>query len=289
MIPLHAPTRVGSREVLLVDDLVLTHVTDNLAARLLPIATGDASLPLYVERQHVDALAELHPELPLYGLWQTLIATGRVPQRPGLYQIATDDTPHQERYLVREEDGAYSGRLTQEAMLDAFAPDPASVRPEVLDANPNTLRLPAQPIQTLQARRAQQARTRRQTLTAAALAALACLLLGTAADRTLHYRHAQQQQQAERLAQQTARLHQTLRRLHAGARIEPVDQSQRLDQLLILSRHSQRLEIPSTSLLSAAPLRAVIRADAPLPPIMPQGLAVQHASRRPDGSLHLAW
>ena len=157
MIPLHAPARIGSREVLLVDDLVLTHVTDNLAARLLPIATSDASLPLYVERQHVDALAELHPELPLYGLWQTLIATGRVPQRPGLYQIATDDTPHQGRYLVREEDGAYSGRLTQDAMLDAFAPDPASVRPEVLDANPNTLRLPAQPIQTLQARRAQQA------------------------------------------------------------------------------------------------------------------------------------
>ncbi len=289
MIPLHAPVRIDSRNVLLVDDLVLTHLDDALAARLIPIATDDADLPLYVEQQQVDTLAELHPGLPLYGLWQTLIASGRVPKRAGLYQIATDDSPHQGRYLVREADGAYSGRLTQDAMLDAFAPDQPVQRPEALNANPNTLRLPAQPVQTLQARREKHARSRRQALTVTGLAVLASLLLGAIADRILHYRYAQQLHEAAQLAQQISRLQQELRNLNAGARIEPVDQSHRLDQLLILSRHGRSLEIPQTSVLGTAPMQAIIRPRAALPPSMPQGLAVQHALRRPDGSLQLVW
>ena len=55
MIPLDRPTRIGSRQVILVDDLVLTHLTGALAERLMAVASDDPELPLYVEQESVDA------------------------------------------------------------------------------------------------------------------------------------------------------------------------------------------------------------------------------------------
>ena len=51
MIPLERPFRIGSREAILMDDLVLTHLSGPLAERLMPIASEDADLPLYVEQE----------------------------------------------------------------------------------------------------------------------------------------------------------------------------------------------------------------------------------------------
>ena len=287
MIPLDRPIRIDSREVVLVDDLVLTPPAGALAERLVEIDSEDPGLPLYVEQQQVDTLSELHPGLPLYGLWQTLIASGLVPQ-PGLYQVDTDSSPHPGRYLLRETNGAYSGRIVDEILLDAFAPDKTTCTPVALDPSLDSLRLPARPIQTLRHRQDQKVRARLQALVLAGIMALVSAFAGTAADRLLNHRHAQKQQQAEHLRRQTAQLQQELMQLGAGGRIEPIDQSLRLNQLLILSRHFQPVELPQTSVLSVSGLTATIHPTT-LPPVVPRGLPVRQNVPQPNGSLHISW
>lgn len=289
MIPLQRPVRIGPREVVLMDDLVLTHLSGPLAERLMPIASEDADLPLYVEQEQADALSELHPGLPLYGLWQVLIASGLVPAEPGLYQVATDSSPHEGRYLLRDPDAAYSGQIADEAPLDAFAPGKAAPGPIPIDPAHECLRLPSQPIQTLRHRQAQKARARLQTLTLAGLMALGSAFAGTAADRILDHRHAQQVQQAERLREQNVQLQQDLMRLETSGRIEPIDQSRRLDQLLILSRHFQPVELPQVSVLAASALSAVVHPLGLLPPVVPAGLPARRITHQPDGSLRIVW
>ncbi len=289
MLPLERPVRIGLREVVLVDDLVLTHLSDPLSERLMPIASEDVSLPLYVEKEQADTLSELHPGLPLYGLWQVLIASGLIPAEPGLYQVTTDSSPHEGRYLLRESGSAYSGRIANETLLDAFAPTQAASEPVPIDPMPERLRLPSQPIQTLRHRQAQRARARLQTLTLAGLMALGSAFAGTAADRILSHRHAQKVQQAERLREQTIQLQQDLARLETSGRIEPIDQSRRLDQLLILSRHFQPVELPKTSVLAAPTLSAIVHPLGSLPPTAPAGLPARRISHQPDGSLRIAW
>lgn len=289
MIPLDRPVRIDQREVVLVDDLVMTRLAGPLAERLTAIASDDADLPLYIEQQQVDALAELHPGLPLYGLWQVLIASGLVPAEPGLYRVATDSPPHEGRYLLREPGGACSGRTTDETLMDAFAADGAASGWTPIDPAPERLRLPPQPIQTLRHLQAQKARARLQVLTLAGLMALGSAFVGTAVDRILNHRHAQKVQQAERLQAQTAQLQQELARLGASGRIEPIDQSRRLNQLLLLSRHFQPVELPQASLLNAAELNAVIRPLDLLPPTVPAGIPARQITHQPDGSLRIVW
>ena len=289
MILLERPTRIGPREVVLVDDLVLTHLSGPLAERLMSIASEDPELPLYVQQEQADALSELHPGLPLYGLWQVLIASGLVPAEPGLYQVATDSSPHKGRYLLRETDGAYSGQVANESPLDAFCPDGAVPRFIRIDPAPERLRLPPQPIQTLRHRRAQKARVRLHTLMLAGLMALGSVFIGTAANHILNHRHAQKMQQAERLREQTVQLQQDLARLEASGRIGPIDQSRRLNQLLILSRHFQPVEFPKASVLAAPTLSAVIHPLGLLPPTVPAGLPTRRITHQPDGSLRIAW
>ena len=289
MIPLERPVRIGPREVILVDDLVLTDLSGPLTERLMSIASEDADLPLYVEQEQADTLSELHPGLPLYGLWQVLIASGLVPAEPGLYRVATDASPHKGRYLLRETDGAYSGQIANETPLDAFAPDEAAPQSILIDPAPERLRLPPQPIQTLHHRQAQKARARFHTLALAGLMALGSAFIGTAADHILNHRHAQKMQQAERLREQTVQLQQDLARLETSGRIEPIDQSRRLDQLLILSRHFQPVEFPKTSVLAAPTLSAVVHPLGLLPPTVPTGLPARRITHQPDGSLHVVW
>lgn len=289
MIPLERPFRIGSREAILMDDLVLTHLSGPLAERLMPIASEDADLPLYVEQEQADALSELHPGLPLYGFWQVLIASGLIPAEPGLYQVATDSSPHEGRYLLRDSDAAYSGQIADEIPLDAFAPGEAAPKPILIDPVHEHLRLPSQPIQTLRHRRAQKARARLQTLTTAGLMALGSAFAGTAVDRILDHRHSQRVQQAEHLQERTVQLQQDLMRLESSGRIEPIDQSDRLDQLLILSRHFQPVELPQTSVLAAPALSAVIHPLGLLPPTVPAGLPAQRITHQPDGSLRITW
>ena len=289
MIPLECPVQIGPREVILMDDLVLTHLSGPLAERVMPIASEDADLPLYVEQEQADALSELHPGLPLYGLWQVLVASRLVPPEPGLYQVATDSSPHEGRYLLRDSDGAYSGQITNETRLDVFAPGEAAPRSILIDPAHEHLHLPPQPIQTLRHRQAHKARARIQTLTLAGLMALISVFAGTAADRILSHRHAQKVQQAERLREQTVQLQQDLTRLESSGRIEPIDQSHRLDQLLLLSRHFQPVEFPQTSVLTAPTLSAIIHPLGFLPPTVPAGLPARRITHQPDGSLRIVW
>lgn len=289
MIPLERPIRIGSREVILMDDLVLTQPSGPLAERLMPIASEDENLPLYVEQGQADALSELHPGLPLYGLWQVLITSGLVPAKPGLYQIATDSPPHDGRYLLRDSDGAYNGQVMNEKPLDAFAPDEAAPKPIWIDPAPERLRLPAQPVQTLRHRRAQKARARLRLLTLAGLMALGSAFVGTAADHILSHRHAQKVQQAERLKEQSIQLQQDLARLETSGRIEPIDQSRRLDQLLLLSWHFQPVELPQTSVLAAPTLSAIVHPLGLLPPTVPAGIPARRITHQPNGSLRIAW
>ena len=289
MILLDRPTQIGSHQVILVDDLVLTHLTGALADRLITVASDDPELPLYVEQESVDALSELYPGLPLYGLWQVLIASGLIPQKPGLYQVATDTEPHGGRYLLREAGNACSGRITGETLLDAFALADTTPEPVWIDPVPEVLRLPSQPIQTLRYRRAQKARTRLRALTVAGIMVLGSAFAGTAADHILGHRHAQKVQEAERLREQTTQLQQDLARLEAGGRIEPINQSRRLDQLLILSWNFQPIELPQTSVLAAPALTAIVYPLNTLPPTPPAGLRARRLTHQPDGSLRIVW
>ena len=289
MIPLEHPIQIGTRKVILVDDLALAHLASPLAERLMTITPDDAEIPLYVEQQQVDTLSELYPGLPLYGLWQILIASGQVPAKPGLYRVVTDSSPHPGRYLLRETGSTYSGRVTNETLMDTFAPNEALDNPILINPEPETLRLPPQPIQTLRHRQAQKNRARLQTLTLAGLMVLVSAFTGTAVDRILSHRHTQKMQQAEYLQQQTEQLQQDLVRLGAGGRIEPIDQSQRLNQLLILSRHFQPADLPQTSALAAPTLAAAIPPSTTLPPVVPAGLPIQQITHLPDGSLRIVW
>ena len=289
MVPLDRPAQIGSHQVILVDDLVLTQLAGSLAERLMPVASDDPELPLYVEQESVDALSELYPGLPLYGLWQVLIASGLVPRKPGLYQVATDTEPHGGRYLLRETGSACSGRIAGETLLDAFALADTTPDPIWIDPAPGILRLPSQPIQTLRYRRAQKARARLRSLTMAGIMVLGSAFAGTAADHILGHRHAQKVQQAERLREQTVQLQQDLARLEAGGRIEPIDQSRRLDQLLILSWNFQPVELPQTSVLAAPTLTAIVHPLDTLPPTPPAGLTARQITHQPDGSLRIVW
>lgn len=289
MIPLERPVRVGSREVVLVDDMVLAPLPEAVTERLVPIASEDPGLPLYVEQAKADTVSELHPGLPLYGLWQVLVASGLVPPDPGLYQVVTDASPHPGRYLRREADGAYSGQVANESPLDAFASGEAASRPVLIDPAPEHLRLPPHPIQTLRHRQIQKTRARLRALALAGLMALGSGFIGTAADHILNHRHAQKVRQAERLLEQTAQVQQDLARLETGGRIEPIDQSRRLDQLLILSRHFQPVEFPKASVLAAPTLNAVVHPLGLLPPTVPAGLPARRITHQPDGSLRIAW
>ncbi len=289
MIQLERPAQIGPREAILMDDLALTDLSGSLAERLAPIDSEDPSLPLYVDQEQADALSELHPGLPLYGLWQTLISSGLVPEDPGLYHVVTDSSPREGRYLLREPDGAYSGHVANEIPLDAFAPDEPALKPILIRPEPERLRLPPRPIQTLRQRQTQKSRARLHTLALAGVMALGSALLGAVADQVLSHRHARKAQQAESLLQRTAQLRRELARLETGGRIEPIDQSRRLDQLLILSQHFQPVELPRISMLDAPTLSAVVRPLGLIPPATPAGLPARRITHRPDGSLRVVW
>ena len=289
MLPLHRPTRIGGRQAVLVDDLVLTQVPELLAPRLAAIPGGAEDLPLYVDQDRVDRLAAAHPALPLYGLWQTLIAAGRVPAAPGRYRAAVDAQPAGARWLCRGGDGAHSGWLGGDARGDLFPDGAAAAACEELDCDPAGLTLPARPIQTRQLRLNQRAQARRRALTALGLLAGGCLFLGAAADRVLEYRHQQRLAAADLVRVQVRELQERLHRLGAGGRIEPFRQQRALDRLLLLARHPGPVEIPLTALGAGGPRLAVLHGVPPLPPALPAGLAPRRLPPRPDGSLRVAW
>ena len=147
MLPLDRPLRINNRTIVLVDDLALSCLNETLSERLIKIASTDPDISLYVEQLSVDALSELHPGLPLYGFWQTLIASGLIPQEPGLYQALTDSSPHAGRYLLREPGHVYSGQVIGDRPLDVFTADGDPITPTLIDVHPDILRLPPQPIQ----------------------------------------------------------------------------------------------------------------------------------------------
>ena len=289
MLPLHRPARFGGQQAVLVDDLVLAQVPEALAPRLAAIPSAAEDLPLYVDQDRVDRLAAEHPSLPLYGLWQTLIAAGRVPAAPGRYRVEVDAQPAGGRYVLRGGDGAHSGWLAAGARGDVFpdAADADECRP--LDSDPAALTLPARPIQTRQHRLNQRAQARRQTLTALGLLAGGCLFLGAAADRVLEYRHQQRLASADIVRTQVRELQERLHRLGAGGRIEPFRQSRPLDRLLLLARHPGPIEIPPTVLDGDRPRTAVLHGAFLLPAAPPAGLPLRRLAPRPDGSLRVAW
>ena len=289
MLPLHRPARFGGQLAVLVDDLVLTQVPAVLAARLAAVPGAAAELPLYVDQDRIDRLAAAHPALPLYGLWQTLLAAGRVPAAPGRYRAEVDAPPAGARYLQRDADGAHSGWLGIGAGDALFDDAAAAGECRTLDCDPAGLTLPARPIQTRQHRLNQRARARRRTLASLGLLAGGCLFLGAAADRVLEYRHQQRLAAADAARAQVRELQQRLHRLGAGVRIEPFRQTQPLDRLLLLARHPGPVEIPPTALAGDAPRTAVLRGDRALPLVPPAGLPQQHPAPRPDGSLRVAW
>ena len=289
MLPLHRPARFGGQQAVLVDDLVLTQVPEALAARLAAIPSAAGELPLYVDQDRIDRLAAEHPALPLYGLWQTLIAAGRVPAAPGRYRAAVDAQPAGARYLHRGGDGAHSGWLGGGARGDVFADAAAADECRELDCDPAGLALPARPIQTRQHRLNQRAQARRRTLTALGLLAGGCLFLGAAADRVLEYRHQQRLASADISRAQVRELQERLRRLGDGGRIEPFRQTRPLDRLLLLARHPGPVEIPLTLLGGDGPRVAVLGGVRSLPPAPPAGLPFRRLAPRPDGSLRVAW
>ena len=287
MLPLHRPTRIGGRQVVLVDDLVLTRPPAALAPRLAAIPGAAGDLPLYVDPERVDRLAAEHPALPLYGLWQTLLAAGRVPAEPGRYRAAVDARPEGARCLRRDGDGARSGWLGAGGRGDVFEDGADAPEWRDLDCDPAGLTLPAQPIQTRQHRLNQRAQARRRTLAGLGLLAGGCLFLGAAADRVLEYRHQQRLAAAGAVQAQVRALQERLHRLGAGGRIEPFRQERPLDRLLLLARHPGPIEIPPTMLGGGGPRVAVLHGVPPLPPAPPAGL--RRLPSRPDGSLRVAW
>jgi len=286
MIPMHSPIRIDGVEIVLIDDLVISHLTQNLESHLMPIESLDDELPLYVERRQIDALSEMHPGLPIYGLWQVFIASERVPQEAGLYQSCTDLEPHPTRYLMRESDGAYSGRLTGDTLLDLSSPHSKNSEPVALSEEIESLRLPEQPIQTLQQQHNQRLQVRHRNLMLMGFMLLTSIFAGFAADRILHHQHTQQLQLATLLKEQNQALQNSLRQLNAQGRIEVIDQSRRLQQLMILAHHAQPIELPPTSLLADEQMNAIIRAPSP---VVPLGLPVHTHTIQPDASLHISW
>ena len=289
MIPLYTPIQIEQQPAMLVDDLVLMPEADGAPPTLMSIASDQTRLPLFVERSQVDALAEAHEELPLYGLWQTLIASGRIPDKPGRYQVHTNHQPHPGRYLVQDADGAYSGWMRDDVFLDLFPFDELTQEVVELNCDPTTLRLPSEPIHTLSHRLHATARQRRQTLITLGVVALTSTLLGLATNQALHQRHLDQLDQMTQLHQRMGQVRQDLHQLSAEGRINPIDQSQQLDRLLILSSDPQSITLPNTSLLEAHELSATVHAPHPsIPPTVP-GLEVQHITRQPDGSIQFTW
>ena len=287
MIPLHTPTRIGSTEVVLVDDLVISHIAPNLEQQLIPISSPDSDLPIYVERRQVEMLSEQHPSLPLYGVWQVMLASKRVPSNAGLYQVLTDHPSHPIRYLVREEDGAYSGWVTEDNLLDPAIGQKNSPEPVMLKSDMTDLHLPTQPIQTTCQQHAEQRQAWRQSLIFLGFILLAGAFAGVAADRVLHHRHTAHLEQAAILQDQVTALQDILRQLNQQGRIEAIDQTRQLEHLILLARHTQSVEVPQRSLLSDTPMHAIIR--APRAPETPPGLPIHSATHQADASLHVRW
>ncbi len=287
MIPLHTPTRIGPIDVVLVDDLVLSHIAPNLENQLMSITSPDSELPLYVERSQVETLSEQHPHLPLYGLWQVMLASQCIPSDTGLYQIRTNHPSHPKRYLMREENGAYSGWVTEDSLIDTAMAQQDAPEPVTLELEMAALRLPSQPIQTLRQQHAQQRRAWRQSMMLLGFIVLTGTFAGVAADRVLHHRHTAHLNQATALQEQAAALQGTLQQLNRQGRIEVFEQSRQLEQLILLARHTQSVEVPQTSLLSAERMHAIIR--APRAPEAPPGIPIHSAIHQPDASLHVRW
>ena len=172
MLPLHRPARFGGQQAVPGRRPGADAGAGGPSPRGWPRSRAPpGSCPLYVDQDRIDRLAAAHPALPLYGLWQTLIAAGRVPATPGRYRAEVDAQPAGARYLHRDGDGAHSGWLGGGARGDVFADAADADGCRELDCDPAGLALPAQPIQTRQHRLNQRSEARRRTLTALGLLA----------------------------------------------------------------------------------------------------------------------
>ena len=280
MLALHRPVRIAGRTVVLLDDLALP--ARPAPAGLVAVPTGDAGLSLYADREQVAQLAAAHPQAALCGLWQTLHASGLLPETLPGCRVELD-APGQGRYLVREDGGARSGWTLDGAALDAYGADADAcpqIKPDLV-----SLRLPAEPVALRRDGRTPREHARRALLRLLAPVA-ACLTLGIGADRMLAQRHAAAQ---ARVQLETAQAQALSDRLDAWARIDSFDQTDRLDSLMHLARYPLPFEIPPTTLRPGAELSARLLGLGPIPPYPPPGLAPRRRIPQPDGSLRIVW
>lgn len=286
MLSLHRPIDIAGQTVVLLDDLALSGASEKLRAGLLPIPCADPDLSLYTAREPVEKMASSYPSVPLYGLWQVLIASGQVPKAPSRCRIDLDTPPGGSRYLVREGDSARSGWIVDEGLEDV-AGQPADLASFPRIEYPlGQLRLPETPIRSHQHLLQQQRQARRRALLILAPALSGCLLLGLSADHLLHLYHTDVQ---ERLTLRIEALGNERERLNAWTRIRALDQSHRLDSLMRLARYPLPFEIPATSLQEEEGIPTLLRGTEHLPPFLPIGLRIRQQAPQPDGSVRILW
>lgn len=187
---LERPITIEGRQVILIEDHVgEVSMADTAAQRysLLELAGTSASLIL-VDEDRVLQARERFPDMPVYGLWQTLIHS-RVLSVEDQFQILPENEgdgafivldPEEERFTLS---GRYSGQL--------FAPFPDLLVGDcrIVDFPLDRLRLPASEARTKKEMAAIRAQEERRFLLAGGLVAGALIVGGLLVDFTLGRLH----------------------------------------------------------------------------------------------------
>lgn len=187
MIAVNTPINIQGKQCILMRDL-LGSAPDNKYT-----SQEQGGLQVWYEEESLRETREGHPDTPVFGFWQTLIASGLIDTQKSLQFIFTTESRDFGYYLYSRGGVLHTGSLFQDELQRLPGPaiaDGVTIEDgEEISVELEELQLPQHPLRTHKERVRAVGEQKKKTQQRVFLAAAAIVGLGLVIDTTLAYRH----------------------------------------------------------------------------------------------------
>lgn len=208
MIAVNTPITIQGQQCILMRDLLGSAPNDKYTSQ------EQGGLKVWYEEESLRETREGHPNTPVYGFWQTLIASGLIDTKKTLQFLYTADTRDFGYYLYSREDVLHTGSMFQGELQrlpgPAIADGITIADGEEITVALEELKLPQHSLRTHKERVKTAAEQKKKTQQVAFLSVAAIAGAGLLVDTGFAYQHEQHMKAYQRANNQLHMVEQTL-------------------------------------------------------------------------------
>jgi len=187
MISVNTPITIEGKQCILMRDLLGDAPNSKYTSQ------SQNTLQVWYEEEALRETREAHPDTPVYGFWQTLIASGLIDTKKPLQYIFTTETRDFGYYLYSNNSLLHTGSLFNDELQrlpgPAIADGISLADGEEITVDPTELKLPQFPLRTHKERIKAAAESKKKSQQRAFLSISAIVAAGLLADTGLAYQH----------------------------------------------------------------------------------------------------